>query len=81
MAKKNIQTKEMKEEKRKKLKRRVTQKGELESEAEPKKKKRSLQVGRTGFHCSIQCSVDRLLPVVFIAVWVPHVIQLQLSLV
>ncbi|XP_048817461.1 uncharacterized protein C7orf50 homolog isoform X3 [Lagopus muta] len=43
MAKKNIQIKEMKEEKRKKLKRRVTQKGELESEAEPKKKKRSLQ--------------------------------------
>ncbi|XP_047919579.2 uncharacterized protein C7orf50 homolog isoform X4 [Anser cygnoides] len=43
MAKKNTQSKEMKEEKRKKLKQRVAPKGELESESEPKKMKQSLQ--------------------------------------
>lgn len=42
MAKKNLQTKEVKEEKRKKLKQRVTQKEELGG-TEPKKKKRSVQ--------------------------------------
>ncbi|KAM9179553.1 protein cholesin isoform 1-T2 [Mergus octosetaceus] len=43
MAKKNTQSKEMKEEKRKKLKQRAAPKGELESESEPKKMKQSLQ--------------------------------------
>lgn len=61
MAKKNLQTKEVKEEKRKKLKQRVTQKEELGG-TEPKKKKRSVQVGHC---CLIQYNVDRLLPVVF----------------
>lgn len=61
MAKKNLQTKEVKEEKRKKLKQRVTQKEELGG-TEPKKKKRSVQVGH---RCLIQNNVDRLLPVVF----------------
>ncbi|XP_040503768.1 uncharacterized protein C7orf50 homolog [Gallus gallus] len=42
MAKKNLQTKEVKEEKRKKLKQRVTPKEELGG-TEPKKKKRSVQ--------------------------------------
>lgn len=54
MAKKNTQSKEMKEEKRKKLKQRVAPKGELESESEPKKMKESLQVGHPGFSCLIQ---------------------------
>lgn len=54
MAKKNTQSKEMKEEKRKKLKQRAAPKGELESESEPKKMKQSLQVGHPGFSCLIQ---------------------------
>ncbi|KAM7091721.1 LOW QUALITY PROTEIN: cytochrome P450 2W1-like [Ciconia maguari] len=43
MPKMNVEKKEKKAEKRKKLKQHVAQKGELESETEPKKKKQNLQ--------------------------------------
>lgn len=54
MPKMNVEKKEKKAEKRKKLKQRVAQKGELELDTEPKKKKQNLQVGSSSFDCLIQ---------------------------
>ena len=54
MPKMNVEKKEKKAEKRKKLKQHVAQKGELESETQPKKKKQNLQVGSPSFGCLIQ---------------------------
>jgi len=54
MPKMNVEKKEKKAEKRKKLKQHVAQKGELECETEPKKKKQDLQVGSARFDCLIQ---------------------------
>lgn len=51
MPKMNVEKKEKKAEKRKKLKQHVAQKGELESEHEPKKKKQNVQVGSPSCDC------------------------------